>query len=311
MQIIVLVAVTCAIFVMFWRNIIVQQVDAHSYVLHKRIITKGVPNSVVFTYDAHLSPTDSVFFQQSWDNSKRTQIAKNNQLYTSIYYRPGFYLAKLVVGKQVVKEEPVIISTNGWLGLISKQPVPVYLSQQDFLYKAELNVTDAKITAKGISLYPDPPRVEFYNVGNFRPVPLSDFSFSATVKSFAHKETAACQLIKVMLITDEMPVEIPLSAPGCISSLDLYDGVNRISGKFTDLSGFGTKLSDWVKVSCHSSGHKLQYLINGKLVYESKLPDVKRNILGIGFKFQDAGAVKEIKLESGNSTVYNQEMDIL
>lgn len=49
---------------------------ASGYILKKRIITRDVPNSVVFTYDAHLSPTDSMFFQQSWDTSRRTQIDK-------------------------------------------------------------------------------------------------------------------------------------------------------------------------------------------------------------------------------------------
>lgn len=285
------------IFVVLGRNIIRPHVDASGYILKKRIITRDVPNSVVFTYDAHLSPTDSVFFQQSWDTSRRTQIDKNSKQYTSIYYRPGFYLAKLVIGQQIVKEQPILISTNGWLGMIAKKPVPVYLSQHEFAHIAELKITPAMVIAKGVALYPDPPQVEFYNVGNFKPVPLSDFSFSAAVKSYAQGGAAKCQLIKVMLITDEMPVEIPLSAPGCIASLNLYDGVNRISGKFTDLSGFGIELSDWVKVSCRTNANKIQYFVNEKLVYESKSPGVKRSILGIGFKFQYAGAVKDINIE--------------
>jgi hypothetical protein len=276
-----------------------------NYSFNSRLITRDVPNSVVFTYNAESALTDSVFFQQSWDNNKRSVLDKRNHQYTSIYYRPGFYLAKLVVGQKVVKEHPILISTNGWLGMIAKKPIPVYLNQKEFEANAELRITPATIKSKGVMLNPDPPRVEFYNVGNFKPAPLTDFSFSAEVRNDFQEGAAKCGLVKIILITDEMPVEIALSTPGCIASLNLFDGLSMISGKSNDLSGFGADLSKWVKVSCLSRDKKILYFVNSKLVYESKLPEVKRNILGIGFKFQGAGAAKNVKLNSGKTTDFS------
>lgn len=277
----------------------------NNYSFSSRLITRDVPNSVVFTYNAESAPTDSVFFQQSWDDSKRSALEKRNHQYTSIYYRPGFYLAKLVVGQKVMKEHPILISTNGWVGMVAKKPIPVYLNQKEFEAKAELKITPATIKSKGITLNPDPPRVEFYNVGNFKPAPLTDFSFSAEVRNDYQDGAAKCGLVKIILITDEMPVEIALSTPGCIASLNLFDGVSMISGKSNDLSGFGADLSKWVKVSCLSRGKKILYFVNSKLVYESRLPEIKRNILGIGFKFQGAGAAKNIKLNSGKNKIFS------
>lgn len=277
----------------------------NSYSFNSRLVTHDVPNSVVFTYNAESAPTDSVFFQQSWDDSKRSTLDKRNHQYTSIYYRPGFYLAKLVVGQKVVKEHPILISTNGWLGMIAKKPIPVYLNQKEFEAYDELKITPATIKSKGITLNPDPPRVEFYNVGNFKPVPLTDFSFSAEVRNDYQEGAAKCGLVKIILITDEMPVEIALSTPGCIASLNLFDGVSMISGKSNDLSGFGADLSKWVKVSCLSRDKKILYFVNSKLVYKSGLPEIKRNILGIGFKFQGAGAAKNVKLNSGKTTIFS------
>ena len=280
-------------------------IAVNNYSFSSRLTTRDVPNSVVFTYNAESALTDSVFFQQSWDDSKRSALDKRNHQYTSIYYRPGFYLAKLVVGERVVKEHPILIFTNGWLGMIAKKPIPVYLNQKEFEANTELKITPSTIKAKGITLNPDPPRVEFYNVGNFKPVPLTDFSFSAEVRNDYQEGAAKCGLVKIILLTDEMPIEIALSAPGCIASLNLFDGVRMISGKSNDLSGFGADLSKWVKVSCLSKGKKILYFVNSKLVYESGLPEIKRNILGIGFKFQGAGAAKNVKLNSGDSTIFS------
>lgn len=305
---IALLLIACIVVLLLIRYIIKPAnpvIDARDYSFSSRTITRDLPNSVVFTYNAQAAPTDSIFVQQSWDSSKRSPVAKNGHQYTSIYYRPGFYLAKLVVGQQIVKEHPLLISTNGWLGMIAQKPVPVYLTQDEFERNSELQITTSTIVSKGLTMSPNPPVTEFYNVGNFKPVPLTDFSFNTEVKNDYNEGAAKCQMIKVILLTDETPVVIPLSAPGCIAKLDLMNGADKVSGKSTDLSGFGTDLSKWVKVSCRSKGKKIQYFVNDKLVYESQLPGVKRSILGIGFTFQGAGSAKNIQLDSKNRIVFH------
>jgi len=269
-----------------------------------RTVTRSIPNSVVFTYDAKTNPGDSVFIQQSWDNTTRVAVDKNQHQYTSIYYVPGFYHAKLLVNNKVVKERLLMIPTSGWLGMIAHYPVPVYLNDKEFMSKEALQVPASAITQKNIPLGPQPPLVEYYNVGNFDPVPLKDFSFDVEVKNDYHEGAATCQYVNVILFTDNTPVIVQLCARGCVSDLRLLNGRFFVSGKDHDLSGFGADLSQWVKVSCRSVPGKIQYYVNDKLAYESELPSYNENIVGLGYRFQGTGSVKGIRLKSRDKMIF-------
>lgn len=267
-------------------------------------VTRSIPNSVIFTYEVKTNPGDSVFIQQSWDPDTRFSVDKNKHQFTSVYYVPGFYHAKLLVNNKVVKERLLMIPTNGWLGLIVNHPVPVYLDSTEFLSSNELQVARSTIIKHNIPIEPQPPAVDFCNVGNFEPVPLKDFSFSSEVRNDLHEGAAACQFIQIILFTDYRPVIVQLSAKGCVSELRLLNGGYFISGKDNDLSGFGTDLSKWVKVGCKSVENKIQYFVNDKMVYESPRPLYNENIIGVGYFFQGTGSVKGVKLNKGNKTVF-------
>jgi len=267
-------------------------------------VTRSIPNSVIFTYDAVAAPTDSVYIQQSWDIRRRTLVSKNQHTHTSVYYEPGFYLAKLVANNQVVKEIPLLIPTDGWLAAISKTPVPVYLPAAGFMNKSMLRLPAEAVTAHNMPMQPDAPDVYFYNVGNFNPVPLSDFAFSVRVKNEYGEGAAACQFTTITLVTDDSPIVIPLSAKGCVSEIGLLSVDQMVSGKQADLSGFGVDFSDWVQVGCKSIGKALEYNVNGKTVYTGTLPERPVHIVGMIYRFRGAGAVKDINLYQQNKPVF-------
>ena len=270
-----------------------------------RPVTRDIPNSVIFNYDARVNPEDSVFIQQSWDPDTRVTVDKNRHEYTSVYYRPGFYHAKLVVNKNIVKEKLLLIPTNGWLGLIAHRPIPVYLSPKEFISKDSMDVPVSTISKKNIPLEPQPPMVEYYNVGNFDPVSLKDFSFSAEVKNGYYEGAATCQLVNLILFTDNYPIIVQLCAKGCVSDLRLLNGAFFVSGKNTDLSGFGADLTQWVKITCKSIPDRVQYYVNDKLVYSSPRPAGNVKIVGIGCTFEGTGAMKNISLKAGDKTVFD------
>ena len=269
-----------------------------------RPVTRSIPNSVVFTYDAKANPGDSVFIQQSWDPNTRVVVDKAEHQYTSIYYRPGFYHAKLGINNKVVKERLLLIPTDGWLGMIAHYPVPVYLNEKEFTSKDGMQVPTSTISQKNIPIGPQPTVVEYYNVGNFDPIPLKDLSFEVEVKNDYHDGAAACQYINIILFTDYTPVIIPVSAKGCVSDIRLLNGRYFVSGKDHDLSGFGADLSQWVKVSCRGVAGKIQYYVNDKLAYESELPAYNENIVGMGYNFQGTGSVKGIRLKKGDKMIF-------
>jgi len=281
-----------------------RSINFNNYSFSSQRLAKGIPNSVIFNYDATASSTDSVYIQQSWDPLTKTLVSKGLHQHTSVYYEPGFYQAKLVIGHQVVKQHKLEIPTNGWLGIIENKPVPVYLNNSDFIFKDVMRLPVSVIKQKNISMEPQPTLVKYYNVGNFDPVPVTNFSFSVDVKNEYREGAAACQFASVSLITDSGPIIIPLSVKGCVSEINLLSIEWIISGKTANLSGFGVDFSDWVQISCKSAGNKIQYFVNNKLAYEAPMPTDKVKIVGMGYGFQGTGAVKDIDLKEGGKDVF-------
>jgi hypothetical protein len=275
------------------------------YAFSSEPVTRDIPNSVIFTYDASHAPLDSVFIQQSWDPMRQVRVKKDGHKHTSIYYEPGFYMAKLLVGEQVVKEHALLVPSDGWLGTIDRMPKPMYLKPEEFLYADHLGVSTAAIEANQIGLKPDPPLVKYFNVGNFEPLSAADFSFSAQVRNDYSAGNNACQFSQIMLITEGMPISLVLSTKGCVSELGLMGGGQSVSGKNADLSAFGVDFSDWVTVGCHSIDGKLVYEVNGVKAYTLPLGTNPPRIVGMVFLFEGTGSVKTIRLQDGEETRFD------
>ncbi|MGG7663613.1 hypothetical protein [Dyadobacter sp. BHUBP1] len=280
------------------------QLEKSAYTFDSRPVTRGIPNSVIFTYDATASPTDSVFIQQSWDDTRRVLVDKNLHKHTSVYYEPGSYKAKLVIGDQIVQEHKLLVGTDGWSGLIDQRKMPVYLKKEEFLRADGIGTSTKTIEQKNIALQPEPPLIKYFNVGNFEPVALSDFSFLTEIKNEYNEGAAACQLTYISLLTDDAPIVIPLSVKGCVSDLYLMSVDDYLSGKKADLSALGVDFSDWVRVSCAASGGKIRYSINDRQAFEFPVPNRPIKILGLAFGFRGTGSVRNISLQSGGKPVF-------
>lgn len=115
-------------------------ITAAGYSFSSRPVTRSIPNSVVFNYNAASAPTDSILIQQSWDDSKRTEVSRNSHQHTSVYYRPGFYKAKLVVNQTIVKEShPCLYLQKIGLDLSSISLYLFILKGKNLSIKIELN----------------------------------------------------------------------------------------------------------------------------------------------------------------------------
>lgn len=271
----------------------------------KTVVARGVPNSVVFSYDAPVSPDDSVFIQQSWDPKRREQVDGNGHQHTSIYYRPGFFSAKLIIDTQVVKEHPLMIATEGWLGMVENEPVPVYLKAEEFLSDSLMRLPLEAVAKKAPFTQAQPPKVRFYNVGNFDPVPVPELSFSAEIRNEYGDGAGACRASKIYLITDDGYgcILVPLSMKGCVSELGVFCVDHGVSGKNADLSGFGLDTAGWATVACRSIGREMQFYVNDRLAYKTPLPAIASNVVGIEFVFVGTGAVRNVRISKGNQPV--------
>jgi hypothetical protein len=265
----------------------------------KKVVSEGVPNSVIFNYDATKSPYDPVVIQQSWDRNLQVKVSKYQHQHTSIYYYPDYYKAKLIVGGRIVSTHRLLIKSNGWLPIVVQSPVPVYYSKEDAIANGKMALSVEKIQSRNIKMQPSPPYVMYSNVRDFGEIYSSDFVFETSLRNDYNEGAAACQVTKIYILCEGTAVAIPLSAKGCVSDAELYFTNFYASGKQEDLSAFGVDFSSFVKVRIECQNRKAKIFINDKLVYSVNKDIIKAKIIGFDYTFQGTGSVDYVKLSNG------------
>jgi hypothetical protein len=268
----------------------------------KKVVSSGLPNSVIFDYDASRSPDDSVVIQQSWDTSRRVKVSKNDHQYTSVYYYPEFYHATLQVHGRVVKTHSLLIKSDGWLPLVEQDPVPVYFKKEEAIHDGRLSLSLDQIRGKNIPLQPSAPTVLFANVGDFGEIYTDHFVFEASLRNDYAEGSAACQLTRIYLLCEGTAIWVPLCAKGCISNVDLYFTYFYTSGKKEDLSAFGVDFKNDVKLRIESDSGRAKILINDQLAYTIPRHIIRSKIVGIDFSFQGTGSVDYVYLSNGKTS---------
>jgi len=265
----------------------------------KKIVSEGVPNSVVFNFDATKSPYDSVVIQQSWDTHRQVKVSKWQHQHTSVYYLPDYYKAKLIVGGKIVSMHRLLIKSNGWLPIVIQEPVPVYFSRQDAARDGKLSLSVQEIQSRNIKMQPSPPTVLYSNVTDLGPIYSNDFTFETSVRNDYREGAAACQNTNIYILCEGTAIAIPLCAKGCVSNLDLLFTGFFASGRQEDLSAFGVDFNSFVKVKVVSKNGKGVIYINDKPVYTVTKDILTSKIVGFDFGFQGTGSIDYVKLSNG------------
>ncbi len=274
-----------------FQNYSPKQLSPEKFKFSSRPVTEGIPNSVVFNYDATAAPTDSVFIQQSWDPARRQLVPKNGHQYTSIYYHPGYYRAKLIVGHQIVREHDVVIPSDGWVSTVNQEPVPVYFDKSETIANGTLHLPLAAIQQKNIPLQPKAPQVVFSHVGAIKNLKTDNFVFETRLKNTFHQGSGICQKAGISFICRNDMFYIPLTAKGCVGQLGLVLGGHEVRSTNADLSAFGQDMSQWVTLRCEVQKSHVKIFIDNKKVYEADMPNAPADILGISYYFEGTGSV--------------------
>lgn len=265
----------------------------------KKVVSVGLPNTVIFNYDASKSPYDSVIIQQSWDKKLQVKVSKYQHQHTSIYYYPDYYKAKLIVGNQIVSMHRLLIKSNGWLPIVAQSPVPVYFSKEEAMSDGKMTLSVKKLQDRNIKMQPNPPTVFFTNVMDFGEIYSDDFTFETSLRNDYHEGASICQSTKVYLLCEGTAIYVPLSIKGCVSDADMLFTNFYTSGKQEDLSAFGVDFSSFVKLRIESKNRKANIFINDKQVYTVNKDIIKSKIIGIYFMFQGTGSVDYVQLTNG------------
>ncbi|OAV43409.1 hypothetical protein [Lewinella sp. 4G2] len=279
--------------------------DPDDFHLSFRPVTTGVPNSVVFNYDAKLAPAaDEIYLQQSWDARRREKLDPAGDTHTSIYYLPGYYRAKLVVGDQVVKERELYLRVDDWVAAVATETAPVYLPLESVRQNGQLSITRKMLTDMGIALQPDPPTTVFSHVGATENVRTDDFSFTTRLRHDFWEGAGACQFARVLLLLENGVIIIPLSAPGCVAELEVYAGGKVLSGRNRDLSAFGLSGNDWIELECRGQEGLLTFFANGRKILQVESTEAPKEIVGLRYEFSGFGSVDGFALRDRDGVAW-------
>lgn len=215
-----------------------------------------------------------------------------SNLNTSIYYYPGYFRAKLLVGDQIMQEHPVLIKTQGWKGIIEQTPLPMYLSNKEIaLNGSSMEINAATLREKtGKSVFND-VWTHFYLVNDVNR-DAGNFTFETVLQNTSAKEEAICQKVRIRILTSESAIGLPLCSKGCTSDASLFIGGTNISGKDRDLSAFGCDFSKTQRLKCTVMNKVFTVFLNGKSIFTAPANEDLGKIVGAVIGFEGAGKIE-------------------
>ena len=277
------------------------------FALDFRPVTGGIPNSVVFTYDAAAAGDSTVYLQQSWDPNRREQLDPAGSTHTSMYYLPGFYRAKLVVGNQIVRERELFLPSDGWIAAVDGEDSPVYLKPGEIRHNGLLAVTPSILSNYGIPLQPATPSTALINVRTLDGLRTDDFTFRTRFRHTYAEGSAACQRARVTLLLKDGVIVLPFSAPGCVAELNAYIGGQAINGRTTDLSAFGVMGAGWTELEVRGAADSLVVNVNEEPALSVARSEDVREIIGLQYDFVGTGAVDRLAVGRDGEVVWTEE----
>ncbi|MBC7914957.1 MAG: hypothetical protein H7Y07_12635 [Pyrinomonadaceae bacterium] len=273
----------------------------------RRVISDGVPNTVVFEYDISKTVFDSAFIQHTWDKRLRARISKNNHFQTFIYYVPGFHIAKLILNDSIIIEKPINIPTAGWTAIIDPPAFgqhPIYIPPKDIFYKHQLFVTRQTLLKNQVPLENKKYWVNYYNVSGPKEVSGDNFILETSLKNSIENGGLVCQFSTVSILCENGRISVPFCKPGCSANIQLHVSEIFKHGRKNDLSAFGTDLSVFKNIKISVFKKLLTVYVDGKKIFDLPYHVSLGRITGFHYKFFGQGSVDMIKLYNAKQDLY-------
>ena len=265
--------------------------------------TEGVPNSVVFHYDAKPAKTDSVFIVQTWDTRRKKLVSKAKNEHSAIYYFPGFFRAKLIADNEVVKTHDLWITSDGWLTVVDKEPMPLYFKKAETVKDSIVEVSGDLLKKYNLPLHPAAPPIRIFNQRDMGDLKSDNFVFETYIKNDFNQGSNACQRVEILIQCKDDIIIIPLAAKPCVGDLFVAFCGSYVSSKDADLSKFGANLSEWTKLRVVTINKKATIFVNDVKAYSLHFPHNATGIVGVQYRFNGTGAVKGTQFEGGGKVV--------
>ncbi len=267
-------------------------------------LTKGTPNTVIFNYDVSKIKADSFFIQQSWNTWRREKIDPKAQVFSSIYYEPGFHRAKLIANDSVISQLPIHILSDGW-------EVHAYYDTSDdrfinfkdisFIDDGILHVSKDMLLQKNIDINREfVTRVSHSKVYD---VSSDNFNFIARAKLDANQLNTNCPWFNILIVTEKHIFSVGLKQKGCEIFASYKLGEIYKNGKTEDLSRLGIDIFDWHDIGFEVKDKTASILVDGQKAYTENFKEDFGKIVGITFIFEGTGSVDFVKLTDDKGAV--------
>lgn len=266
-------------------------------VFKSRLLSEGLPNTVVFNVDMKQMSTDHIRIQQSWDSTKTIPLRNGQTEATGFYYYPGYYRAKLIADEKVIKEHDLFIRSEKWMATLDLEPVPTYIKPADLLFDHAMTVSGPVL--KEVAKFEKPVFLTYHLVKPFKGLQSDNFTMETSLKNTYREGAAVCQTAKIFILGTNGAFVIPFSIPGCVSDINLKLYQTYLDGRSHDLSPFGTDLSDWNKVRLEVKNRHVRIFLKDKLIREQDYQADAGAIAGLRFSFLGAGAVRYVHVFDG------------
>jgi hypothetical protein len=211
----------------------------------------------------------------------------------------------------VVKTIDVSIPTNGWF-FFSKpelfRGVPAYIHPAAAVKNGVLSLTSEDIINSKI----DPDHENFYSYTFFPEkfnVGSDNFRFKVRIR-FNELKNVICPKIMYEVTGQSNSLYFFTTLPGCTGNIDANVGEHFMSGKTTDLSGFGCNIRQWHDIEVVVKNKEARFYINQKEIFSKSYTKSAGLITGLVFSSNGLCEIDQIELKGlDGKVVYESDFN--
>ena len=274
--------------------------DYSSFEFSVQKMASGLPNTVYFKYNVKKTDADSVTIQQTWNPQLHHLVDRDKTDFSCVYYYPGYYNAKLVLDSTIVSQQDVHITSDGWLGVLHKDPIPFYLHTAALLKDTKLAITKAQLIDAGFDLNGEIPLTTLNLIQRFDSIPGRNFKLQASFKQTFAQGEAICQKSGLIILCTNGYFYIPQAIKGCVNELTMHIPEKTFKAEDTDLSHLGIEKHARVDLSLSVFDGVLNLKINENSTFVDSLTTDPGLVVGVKFGFHGAGELSDFNIQSGD-----------
>ncbi len=269
----------------------------------QKTVVSGTPATVIFNYDVSGVSADSFFIQQSWNPLHRFTIDPERNIYSSIYYEPGYHRARLIANDSILAMQPVHILSDGWeprLYYNYRDREPANFKKERFTGHGRLHISRELLTKKNVDL----ARPFETRITNSRVFGLDSDNFDLVSRMKVDSLTgSACPFMQVSIVTEKHIFWLNLQYPGCERNVSYKVGEIVRTGRNHDLSHLGVDVYQWQEVGFRVENKQAEITLNGKRLFTEAFREDFGNIMALTYIFSGTGSIDHVRLAGKKSKI--------